>query len=178
MSKLFACNWVSHSKSTVNTSFLSKLFSNKNELKRNFSTIIQSSNGITSTVRTCAADNVLTIDCIKDKMHIRNVSNTVQNKQKSDIREEAQYKTHLKNRRRNDEERFQKYRVYFAKINFTIFSTLAFIVFYCWLDPEERKSASKKSPLAGEFVDLILGPLEEVKGIDKEDDSIENIKKN
>merc|ERR1712012_1426178 len=99
---------------------------------------------------------------IKDKMYIRNVSNTVQNKQKSDIREEVQYKTHLKNRRRNDEERFRKYRVYFAKINFTIFSTLAFIVFYCWLDPEERKSASKKSPLAGEFVNLILGPLEEV----------------
>ena len=178
MSKLFACNWVSHSKSTVNTSFLSKLFSNKNELKRNFSTIIQSSNGITSTVRTYAANNVLTIDSIKDKMYIRNVSNTVQNKQKSDIKAEAQYEAHPKNRRRNDEERFRKYRVYFAKINFTIFSTLAFIVFYCWLDPEERKSASKKSPLAGEFVDLILGPLEEVKGIDKEDDSIENIKKN
>ena len=178
MSKLFACNWVSNSKSTVNMSFLRKLFSNENELKRNFSTMIQSSNGITSTVRTYAANNALTTDSIKDKMYIRNVSNTVQNKQKSNIREEAQYKAHPKNRRQNDEERFRKYRVYFAKINFTIFSTLAFIVFYCWLDPEERKSASKKSPLAGEFVDLILGPLEEVKGTDKEDDSIENVKKN
>ena len=178
MSKLLAYNWVSHSKSTVNMSFLSKLISNENELKRKFSTIIQSSNGITSTVRTYAANNILTTNSIKDKMYIRNVSNTVQNKQKGDIREETQYKAHPKNRRRNDEDRFRKYRVYFLKFNFTLFNTLAFIVIYCWLDPEERKSASKKSPLVGEFVDLILGPLEEVKGTDKEHGSIENIKKN